>query len=962
MSRLSTIGVAVGHVEAYRKVARWLSKVAVRFAVGPLVIAPVLGLLGLVLQILPLMLAVRLIGSFETGAGGRPVALPGDLSLTPVLGVVVIIAMLLASAAFRYVSHIIAIGAERRVNTGLSQQILTDFNNLDGPYARWSLEYLVDSDDLRRSVGSGTRFCGMAVRLALVNAVNVFYLVAGVGLLVWLAPLLFLVVVPMFLLAAALAYPLNQRALELGRKFEAVGGARGAALRSRLQYALVDGDDTMDDDALDGDAGQVESSFLDLLESRLKLLELVHFVYAALFALLIGVMLWLLVSGYAAHLLDYSVLLILFFAIRFSFNGLRSIIVFLTSINRNLPAIIRTHRIVGAIDHTKAEKQANAGVGLNDSGWPAVFTFPWTVSAEGEEPRSGSFRKGRAYYFVLQRATTNSLIRHLLTIVRRDHALVAQLAEQALTSDPTIDLASPPAEMVQWIERKLAAGEIIVSQTIIERILATAKLRSAPAERGDSEPLPMTGEPASEAESAAGGDAAKPTPGAVSEPVAAEPLANRKIVERTPASDAEIEALPLQAISAILALAHVFRRTRSRNPMVILNDWRVARLPMATKSAIAAELASRLVIYAMPLPPRRKELSVAEFVFFAGSEESFDQAFPTTEFGGDDVSFAPEATVEFTADEYAVWDTESISEDARWQLSDSGNAFDLLRRNLADEYALEKEDEGPLLLGEAYRWLIPDDSLISRRSRLSSGDIDAWLRNPESWPKIPRFAWHMSGATLLKSGVLAAGTVSIVVAHPLDKSDVIFPLLKIIENDRAPFVGMFKTGAVANWLPPEDTGGVLPIFDDLEDKVLWIASITEEAGFENCSAEQIRRTLSNEPNGADRSSMVFFLAGVHERKKAENSMLVFHTARIFRQTPEFQRALMSRLKDNIVVFVVHWNETIRDAVAADVLFVNSGEELGFAASLQSMTNEQWTVARRAYRRSLFPAGLSPQPS
>lgn len=450
----------------YLVVGRWLFSVIRKFARAPFYFVPVLSVAALALQIASLALAARFIGHFQTGASTTHVN--GELTSTPggPLAIAAIIAILLAlSGLARYRAGKLAIQAYSDVAIGLTGKVLEAIQALPGVLEKWRLLKATGRRDLLRIVSTDVNRCGLATRILLANTINLFFLVAGLVFFLWASPAIFGGLLVIAVIGAVLAYPLNLKAVAVANAADAARRGHKGLLSDYLDATLGTASGALAR-MRDGEAVSAERRFLVTLTDRYAVIESSRFVLSILFALVIGAILALVVLDKGHLLFDYTRLLVLFIAFRFTYQGLQGLLICATTINRFLPAMLRVENLLSQVDRSRDLARAVGSAKEPKALETRAPAFRWKIEADNSPLRSGALEPGRLHIIVERAKASPDVVFRLLDILTADQARFArQFVDGEVQAPPTLSedggrataqigpTSAPPIE--PWIEAAL---------------------------------------------------------------------------------------------------------------------------------------------------------------------------------------------------------------------------------------------------------------------------------------------------------------------------------------------------------------------------------------------------------------------------------------------------------------------------------------------------------------------------
>jgi hypothetical protein len=786
-----------------------------------------------------MFLALQLIVTLQPGAGP---ALPEwsflplePLPLSTPIIAVAIAGMLLAAAVARYLSRSIAIGAEKEIAFQLGRHIVDGLAGFGSAHGRMEVARQVDEPDLMKAISSGTRFCGMAVRLTLSNAINVFYLIAGVIVFLSAASELWPVLLGAIAVVLILAYPLNMKTVRLGHRFEEIGKHRGRVLRSRVRTARGAPPTDFDDGLGELDPDELETRYLGVLGDRLRILDLSHLVYSAFFALLIGALLWLLAEGPTDDLISHGQLLLLFFALRFTFTGLRGVMVLNTAVNRHMLAILRVYRIVRLMDRLRSEERTADQAAVWDQSRPRPIRFPWRVEQEGGDGSSGTLETGQLNVLALASAGPDGILYHLSGLISKGRALAVRLVERDL--DPNDRDAEEDEERRQEKHANRPAAAWI-----------GAIAQYGGVEIGDGE-----------IDGALAGQCDGPT------------------------STHEI----------VLALARLHERVARGNPLLLVTDPEIHKLPSDWAMGLRQQLGDRLVFYVVGWQQMDAAASIADRLFVAAGD------------GCGYVAAIPSMTDADWAAARAIYDTAAME----------GLTFSLNVTAAHSRRGMPTgETETPITLGAPLVWRIEPELVEARDGTLRPGETAVIALPPES--EIP-----------------VAAQVATMVAGAGDE---------VAKRFVAGLVQPYARSGEFNAQPPAG------MTNDAWARAAWVGPIMREceipASDEDCAAI----FAGARDDGHLWPAVIRQLGVIHDHLRSENPFVVLDKRLLLHLSPQRQKVIYSRLNDRLVFYVLPWIDLFDRRLVVDWFFVSTGRRLAYARRVDEMGRAEWGLARQGY--------------
>lgn len=409
----------------YATMGRWLLAVGRQHALMPMLVVPFLSTTAVGLHILSFVSVSRYLGFVQTAPEKALHGIETGMGLvTPVLLVAGVSLLLVCAAVARFGAARLSILAFRRVTTELTADILQKIEGLSEPVEKWRLLRKFGQRDILRIAASDGKMCGMTLRLLLDNTINLFFLLAGIFFFLWLSPALFFGLVTVFAVCALLAYPMNLKAIGLANSLEAAQKGRPERLMTAVEATLKPVSDTTIDvpQLLASENGGVNA-----VSSRFLMAEVFRLILGLIFAVVVGGFMWLVSVDAGKQFLDTHMLVMLFFAFRFSYQGLQGLLLCLMNINRFMPALLRTESLYRAIERARSPGTSDTAVGRGVMSLNGPLRFAWSIGFPASPLKNGAFESGKIYAVAERANAKPDLLYRLLTMLDKDQAPFSRL-------------------------------------------------------------------------------------------------------------------------------------------------------------------------------------------------------------------------------------------------------------------------------------------------------------------------------------------------------------------------------------------------------------------------------------------------------------------------------------------------------------------------------------------------------
>lgn len=450
------------HLWDYVVLVRWLGGKALASFGGRIVLGAALSLASVATELFAFYLIVQVLHALELSgvASAKPMASSLNLSHWPRWAMAVAPALVLAlSAALTFYARSIAIGLQTRFARHIGEELAAGLDRSLWGLDRMSPPLGLSEDHLLRAIGTDTMACGLALRMALLNVINVVSLFVGLGIIAFVAPTLMLLWAAVAAVLLPALYLVNLRALREARKLSDLAPAyRGALIQDlRALYRL---------DSRSGDAGEdIADRYNEALDSRLRIVEVSRLVLTAVFAAAIATLLWVAQQPEAKALFNIVYLMLLFLAFRYAYQGIQGLSVFVTSINRFLPSLLNLFdlsRKLAALEPRRDRMQQLQGQGLPSE-------FKWSIELPNGQSRSGALRPGKPVAIVIPGQAKVAAAAQLLPLLKgrsAELAFIAQIGrEPAIIGGADIPAISKIEGSLSWyLELLKALGHDVTTE------------------------------------------------------------------------------------------------------------------------------------------------------------------------------------------------------------------------------------------------------------------------------------------------------------------------------------------------------------------------------------------------------------------------------------------------------------------------------------------------------------------
>lgn len=418
------------HVYYYWVLTRWLLGRAIWWHPYRIPAGLVFSIMSVAAEMVAFYLIVHVLHTLNTGAG-----LPAELFdagyvdwLPPVVLMCLPAVAFILAGVLTYLSRSNSIEVQSSVARRLSDEVLQSLASHLSFYDRLKLPQWLDESELVQVALNDTAACGTAVRLSMLHFISFVYLIVGLGILAALAPPLLALWLGALVVIVPAIYIINLRALREAQDLGEVGPALRRSMTRYLRF-LIDARQPRAEMEHD-----LRRRYLGILSSRLRIVEISRLTLSAVFAVAVTVFLIIVQSPEMRSLVNIGYLLFLFLAFRYTYQGVQGLSILVTTINRSLPSIIRTHRI-----HQRMERLAQ-GAASSARGQAAEATFSlsriaWALERNGQQAQ-GAFEPGKAYGLVVPVAGQIASIGQVLDLVTsragRTHFMLAAGAQPAV--------------------------------------------------------------------------------------------------------------------------------------------------------------------------------------------------------------------------------------------------------------------------------------------------------------------------------------------------------------------------------------------------------------------------------------------------------------------------------------------------------------------------------------------------
>ena len=364
----------------YGELIRWLAAKALGWYARPIAVVIALAIVSVLFEVLGLYLVAGILHASQSPAASAWAKWP--------VSVVAATAVLMVAALLTYLSRSYAIALQTRFTHRLADQIKTTLTDRIYEFDRGLLPFGLDAADVHRALVGDVGTCGVALKLTLLNAVAVFYLLGGLAIVATVAPVVLVLCIVALLATLPILYAVNLSAVRSAQTLAWVGPARNKALNAHMRAVLGTGQP-----ATEAEAEDLQERFVAATNHRLLSVEQSKLVLAIMFAVAVGALLWLIQQPQMSSSFGIAHLFLLFVGFRFIFHGLQGLSVLVTTINRSLPSIIRVYGVFSKLG--KFENRA-AGMAKMPSELGQA-EFEWRIELPEGKQQTGTFRQGEAY-------------------------------------------------------------------------------------------------------------------------------------------------------------------------------------------------------------------------------------------------------------------------------------------------------------------------------------------------------------------------------------------------------------------------------------------------------------------------------------------------------------------------------------------------------------------------------------
>ena len=420
------------HVYYYWVLTRWLLGRAIWWHPYRVPVGLVLSIMSVAAEMLAFYLIVHVLHTLDTGAG-----IPADQIGTSfvdrmppaVLLCLPAVAFILAGV-LTYLSRSNSIEVQSSVARRLSDEVLQSLASHLNFYDRLKLPQWLDEGDLIQVALNDTSACGTAVRLSMLHFISFVYLIVGLGILAALAPPLLALWLGALVLIVPAIYLINLRALREARDLGEVGPTFRRSMTRYLRF-LVDARQPRAEMEHD-----LRRRYLGILSGRLRIVEISRLTLSVVFAVAVTVFLIIVQSPEMRSLVSIGYLLFLFLAFRYTYQGVQGLSILVTTINRSLPSIIRTHRISQRMERLAQSAASNARGQAAETAF-SLSRIGWALERNGQQGQ-GAFEPGKAYGLVVPGPSQVASIGQMLELVTsrtgRTHFMQAAGAQPVMVT------------------------------------------------------------------------------------------------------------------------------------------------------------------------------------------------------------------------------------------------------------------------------------------------------------------------------------------------------------------------------------------------------------------------------------------------------------------------------------------------------------------------------------------------
>ena len=385
-------GQMLYHLLGYSALMRWLGGRALAWFWPRLILCGAVSVGSVAIEMLAFLLIINVLQASQiagTGSDSRIASIIDVSGWHPILRVLVPVAVLSLASVLTYLGRSMAISLQGLFTKRLSDEVLTSLRERLDYFERIEPFGGYKTSDIVLILTNDSLACGLALRLVAYNLISVVYLLVGLAILAVLAPALLGLWCVSLLLVTPIVYLINLRGLRQARLLLELTPRRRNAVIAEV-HTLLGGSRVREPD---GD--EIKTEYLKTMDGRLRLVELSRFSLSLVFAIAVAAFLWMAQDPDVSSIMNLGYLLLLFLAFRYTFQGFQGLSVLVTTINRNLPSMIRVHDISQRI----AARAKRSEVALREVADDHA-DVKWRIDNPNAAIRKGQFALGQTYALI----------------------------------------------------------------------------------------------------------------------------------------------------------------------------------------------------------------------------------------------------------------------------------------------------------------------------------------------------------------------------------------------------------------------------------------------------------------------------------------------------------------------------------------------------------------------------------
>jgi ABC-type multidrug transport system fused ATPase/permease subunit len=382
------------HVGGFLVLLRWMLIKASGWFLWSMLLSTGLCVVSVAAEMFAFVLLVRAVHAFDLAGGGNGAAnlLPFPTGGSTAILIAIPTLALIGAGILTYLGKSIAIDIQVKFARKLSKEMVEKLGDGMTFYDRLSPPFGLQETEIIKAVTGDTIACGLNLRHSILHVISLIYLILGLGIVAYLAPLL----LGLWLLAVGLIVPviyaINVRTLREARTLAELAPLYrqtfSNSIRNLFGFRNIPS------------AGRPEllDRYVAILGGRLRVVELSRFAMSVVFALTVGGFLWIAQHPETRSAINIGYILLLFLAFRYTYQGFQGLSVYVTTVNRNLPAMMRVHDVYSRIGKlgTRTSKTNQT------SGQPPV-RLDWKIHSEEGSASTGTFEIGHSFALVTPR-------------------------------------------------------------------------------------------------------------------------------------------------------------------------------------------------------------------------------------------------------------------------------------------------------------------------------------------------------------------------------------------------------------------------------------------------------------------------------------------------------------------------------------------------------------------------------